>query len=101
MIDLPDDPPKFADLRGVGGFVHQITRDYDERGPQAIDRRRDKLEVRRVLDEISIVAEHAHLRIAELDEEERFIGSGEASKQPSKSESDYEQQPDDFHSLQG
>ena len=77
-VDLAGDAAVFGNLRGVAGLVHEIARDDDKRGAQAVDGRDGEREVRGVLGEILVLGEHPELRIAQLDEEKRFVRGGAA-----------------------
>src|SRR6266542_513674 len=70
-IECRGDAKIFGDLRGVSRLVHEVT-GHDQKGRMQPVRGGDgELEVRRFLCKILVVSEHAELRVAELEEEER------------------------------
>jgi len=70
-IEPAGHPAIFRDLRRISRLVHQVAGDDQERRPQPVRGRNRELEIRRLLSEIAVVGEHAELRVAELQEEER------------------------------
>ena len=75
-IELRGNALILGDLRGVALFVHQIARDDDERGVEAIGGGDRELEIGGLLREVGVRGVHAELRIAELHEEPSGGGRG-------------------------
>ncbi len=75
------DALKLGDLSGIARLVHEVAGNHDKRRTQPIDRGHGEFEVGGLLGEIPVGGEHAKLRVAELDEEERIGGSNHIRRQ--------------------
>ena len=72
VIDLRCDSFELGDLIRISRLINQIARNDNKRRFKPVNSGDGKFEIGRFLGEILVVSEHAELRIAELDKEERF-----------------------------